>query len=226
LAIAAHCIVPTSSFAQSEQVTCPEPVRNGRADYRDRSTPQQRWIIDDNMWAHLNPAKARMREGEYSQRVMADINWTLVRFPNHYVALEMLVTYALNGGKPHQYQVPECYFRWAKEYVPNDAKVLLAEGYYYWHMKDLERAVETYEAVFAIEPDSISAHYNLGLLRIELKDFDKAQKHASIAYGYGYPLPGLRDKLKAAGYDVPPLPPESETANAKPAAETAATQAH
>jgi hypothetical protein len=41
-------------------------------------------------------------------------------------------------------------------------------------------------------------HYNYGLLLTQLKDYEKARKHAKKAYDGGYPLPGLKNQLKAA----------------------------
>jgi tetratricopeptide (TPR) repeat protein len=45
-------------------------------------------------------------------------------------------------------------------------------------------------------------HYNLGLIYIELGEFDEATKHAKIAYDNGFPLQGLRAKLKRGGHPL------------------------
>lgn len=42
-------------------------------------------------------------------------------------------------------------------------------------------------------------HYFLGLVYLKLDDLDDASVHAKLAYDLGYPLPGLRQKLEAAG---------------------------
>ena len=41
--------------------------------------------------------------------------------------------------------------------------------------------------------------YNLGLVYVRKKDFDRAREAAKLAYGLGIPLPGLKNKLAAAG---------------------------
>jgi tetratricopeptide (TPR) repeat protein len=41
-------------------------------------------------------------------------------------------------------------------------------------------------------------NYNLGLAYFDLGDYDKALEQAKTAYSLGFPLPGLRDKLKRA----------------------------
>jgi tetratricopeptide (TPR) repeat protein len=47
--------------------------------------------------------------------------------------------------------------------------------------------------------DSANVHYNLGLLYIDLKDYERSQEHARKAYELGAQLPGLRNKLAEAG---------------------------
>jgi Flp pilus assembly protein TadD len=42
-------------------------------------------------------------------------------------------------------------------------------------------------------------NYNLGLLCLELGQIDEAEEYAKFAYEQGYPLPGLRRKLRLAG---------------------------
>ena len=50
--------------------------------------------------------------------------------------------------------------------------------------------------------DSPEIHYFLGLAYLNLKDLDLASEHARRAYDLGYPLPGLRNKLAAAGRPI------------------------
>ncbi|MET0101179.1 MAG: hypothetical protein ABW078_05545 [Sedimenticola sp.] len=47
--------------------------------------------------------------------------------------------------------------------------------------------------------DSAELHYFLGLAYLMLDDVKSAKKHADKAYTLGYPLPGLRNKLKKKG---------------------------
>lgn len=54
----------------------------------------------------------------------------------------------------------------------------------------------------ATEGNSAEVEYFLGLTCADLKDYTCAVEHARRAYALGYPLPGLRSKLKAAGYSL------------------------
>jgi len=48
-------------------------------------------------------------------------------------------------------------------------------------------------------PNNFEAHYNLGLLYLDTKRPNKALEQAKIAYRGGYPLEGLKMRLKDAG---------------------------
>jgi TPR repeat protein len=48
-------------------------------------------------------------------------------------------------------------------------------------------------------PDNATAHYNLGLLYFDKKNYSKAKVHAEKAYALNFPLPGLRNRLKKVG---------------------------
>ena len=65
-------------------------------------------------------------------------------------------------------------------------------------------------------PGNANLAYNIGLLQVDLKRYDAALEHAHSAYLGGFPLPGLRDKLKRAGAWRDPAP----LADAKPAVAT------
>lgn len=49
---------------------------------------------------------------------------------------------------------------------------------------------------------SAEIRYFLGLTCLDLRDYRMALEYARSAYALGYPLPGLRNRLKAAGYEL------------------------
>lgn len=199
--LCAFLIIQNCAFA-SEGLVCNIKEDIVVTDYRDRSTPQLRWNIQDNMAAHLQPAMERMANGEYSRRVMADINWTLLRYPNHQVGLDALIKYALAGGQIYEFYSPDCYLELAQTYYPDDDKVALARGYYFWKIGEASQAKDAYENASRINPASSSANYNLGLIYFEEKKYIEASRYASIAYSLGYPLSGLREKLFSVGINL------------------------
>jgi len=50
--------------------------------------------------------------------------------------------------------------------------------------------------------ESAEIHYFLGMAYLKRQDFGHAVEHATRAYELGYPLPGLRNKLAAAGHPI------------------------
>jgi tetratricopeptide (TPR) repeat protein len=54
----------------------------------------------------------------------------------------------------------------------------------------------------AVAGSSAELHYTLGLVLVDLREFEAARQEARLAYELGYPLPGLRRKLDAAGYPL------------------------
>lgn len=49
---------------------------------------------------------------------------------------------------------------------------------------------------------SAEIHNALGFAYLNAADYEKAREHARKAYALGFPLPGLRDQLAAAGYPL------------------------
>ena len=148
----------------------------------------------------MPPAMQRMREGDYSHPVIADLNWTLRRYPNHIIALRALIDYVIGGGHFYEFLAPQCYFVRARQFAPDHVDVFMLEGLFYWKTGDLRRAVKLYERATAMDSTSAEAHYHLGLLYFSLAEYDASRSHANAAYAAGYPLPGLRKKLEAAGH--------------------------
>ena len=150
---------------------------------------------------HFTPSVEGLTKGA-SGPLGGDIGYTLDRFPNHHRALAAMTRLALRdkNRKPHgaRYTI-DCYFERAVQFRPKDAKVRSLFGSYLLALGQAEAALEQLEQAATLEPENPTAHYNLGLLYLKKKDYDKARASAAKAYGMGFPLPGLKNKLVAAG---------------------------
>lgn len=188
-----------------------------RLDYRlkDATAEGKKGVGDlDNY--HTIPARNEMQKSvPHANTVIGNLDFSLRHSPNHHEALRLLIRYELNGGNLLSYPNARCYLDWARRFMPDDATVLLYGGNYFWKKGERERARAWYERALEIDADSADAHYNLGLLLVELKQYEKAREHARAAYGAGYPLPGLRNKLARVGYRLDANPP-SPAATTKP----------
>lgn len=172
----------------------------GPYDFRDPSKANV-WNINDTWRNHYDPAVARMKEGEYSSRVMHDIDFLLRVFPNHYPALALAMEYEFRGGKL-THRSTECYFDRARRFVPKDVKVVVMEASYFRKKGAKQKALGSFEDALEMEPTSIDVNYNAGLFFAETGEYERAATCARVAYRGGYPLPGLRNKLEKAGYQL------------------------
>ena len=141
-----------------------------------------------------------MKEGSYGRAVIADLNFTLLRWPNHYGALQALAAYEKGGGAANKFIPVSCYFQRAYQFVPDDANILVLYGIYNHRQGRYDVAERAWLFALQVDEQSMEAHYNLGLLYLRLEKFSESLEHARIAYGLGYPLPGLKQKLASAGY--------------------------
>ena len=133
----------------------------------------------------------------------AEISYTLERFPNHYPALQAIVKLSLRekDTKPLSavYTV-ECFFDRAMRFRPGDGVVRMLYANYLVKIRGrVEDALEQYQEAVRLQPENANINYNIGLLYLKIKNYEQSVVYAKKAYGLGFPLPGLRNKLKRAG---------------------------
>jgi tetratricopeptide (TPR) repeat protein len=175
------------------------PVK-GRRDYRlMASDPKDLRDMRYHEYFHIAPARKQINSGNLSWDVMNNLHFVLHKVPNDERALALLVQWDKAGGRDKRYASPACYFIWARQFVPDDPKVMLYGGYYFYQHKDMDRARQWWEDALKVDANNADVHYNLGLLSLEQGRYAEARSHAEAAYAAGYPLPGLRTKLQAAG---------------------------
>jgi len=167
-------------------------------DYTDAGDREGLGVVEQ---FHFTPEVEKLVKGE-SGPLGGDIGYTLDHFPNHHRALSAMTRLALRdkNRKPHgaRYTI-DCYFQRAVGFRPKDAKVRALFGSYLLALGQADTALEQLEHAALLEPDNPTSHYNLGLLYLKKKDYDRARASADKAYGMGFPLPGLKNKLVDAG---------------------------
>ena len=192
---------PDVQAFNSQRITC-----DGIADWwspKDfrliSSSPTLQRKFEDGKINHLDPAISRMDDGNYNLNVIADLDFLLRRWPNHYLALQALIKFEAGGGRTISNRPAICYFEWARRFAPDDVNVLILQGLYFYNKQDHAMAEAAWQSALQIDPGSPDAHYNLGLLYFGAGKFDDALKHGRAAYDSGFPLPGLKNKLVKAG---------------------------
>lgn len=150
---------------------------------------------------HFTPSVEALKAGK-SGNLGGDLDYTLRAFPNHHRALMSMMKFGLREkvAKPHGVQFTlECYMQRAETFRPTDGMVKIIYGLYLLKTGRTQDAIGKLDAARGLDENDPNVHYNLGLAYVELGNYDRALASAHRAYAAGYPLPGLRDKLKRAG---------------------------
>ena len=159
---------------------------------------------------HFSRAVETLTQG-ISGSLGGDISYTLEHFPNHHRALASMAKLGLRlkSAQPHgaRYTV-SCYFERAIAFAPHDVTARMVYGSYLLATGQDAMALEQLDAASRLAPEQATIQYNLGLMYVKKKEYEKASAHAQKAYALGFPLPGLKNKLKAAGKwkEPPPAP--------------------
>lgn len=179
---------------------CPE-FRGRGLDYTNHADRKQLGIVEK---FHFTEDVRTLRKGA-SSFLVDDLEYVLNFFPNHHPALNALTRLCLREGttRPkHADADLECRFLWAMKAQPKDAMVPVIQGVYYLRAGQNDKAIKSLERAAKLAPENPEVHYNLGLALYKLEDYERARTHAKKAYQGGYPLPGLRNLLKEAGYPL------------------------
>ncbi len=134
--------------------------------------------------------------------IAGDLNYTLHAWPNHHRALVSLAKLSIRDKSTrfHGLKYPvECYFDRAMRMNATDTTVRSIYGGYLLQKERNKEAIEQLEIAVNLEPENATALYNLGLLHFKQKNYEKANDYAQKAYALDFPLPGLKNKLIAAG---------------------------
>lgn len=193
-------VLPAAALAEADLGCVPgEPPASGPYDYRV-PPPDILNVVEK---FHFIPQMEALVRGATSTAVGPDLAYVFRYFPNHHRALATLIRLA-KRDKTHKpvgmSRSVECYFDLALRMAPNDGVVHLLYGVWLVESGDKKGAeVQLVAAQGAVPLDNANAQYNLGLGWFALGRYDEALTAAHAAYGMGYPLPGLRQKLEKVG---------------------------
>lgn len=170
----------------------------GPYDYTDPTDVREKLPIVERF--HFNVDVESLKRGQSAELPGGDLDYTLRAFPNHHRALYAMARYQLKY--PHSRLAPgaqysgDCYFERAIHFRPEDSRVQLVYGIYLDKRGNQAGAIERFRRAVELSPDSAEAHYNLGLLLFKSGEYVSAREHAQIAYDLGFPLQGLKRRLK------------------------------
>jgi tetratricopeptide (TPR) repeat protein len=208
---------PGNAVAQQESTLCGALRAEGQYGPYDYRTQRDKLSIVEQY--HFTPAVENLIHGE-SSSLGGELNYTLRMFPNHHRALVALMRLAERTKSPQpegaKFTV-ECYFNRALRFAPDDT---ITRGLYATYLIKSNRVSDATAQLDRASRDAADnpfAHYNIGLLYVDVKLYDKALREAHRAIELGFPRMDLANALKAAGRWTEPTPRAAESA-AMPAA--------
>lgn len=168
--------------------------------------------------AHFTAEVEALIRGKTSAPPGPDINYTLMRFPNHHRALlamdKLSARVKLEQPFGARFTI-ECYFRRAVAWRPDDHIVRMLFAQHLIRHSRLPEASEQLAAVSASALDNPITQYNVGLLYFDMKDFKRALEQAHKAMALGLPRTELRDKLRSVNAWDDPIPETEQPAASK-----------
>lgn len=168
----------------------------GPFDYRERH--QLTFEIDVVETRHFTAKVESLQSGSTASDPTGDLDYTLRAWPNHHRALHSMMRYQLLNERPPnaRFYSIRCYFKRAMKFSPDDYMVHLLFGVYLHKDGQYQKALQRYKEAQKGMPGSAEVNYNIGLLYMDTKDYEKAREYANRAYELGYPLPGLKIRLE------------------------------
>jgi len=183
-----------SGIARAQSQCGPLANAYGPYDYR---TNKAELVVVENF--HFTPDIEQLK----SSTAGANLEYTLRASPNHHRALLAMSNLAIRDKTQRPagargYTI-DCYFERAMRFAGDDGVVRIIYGIYLFRTGKKQESATVLEEARRFEPANSNLEYNLGLVYLDLTNYPKALESAHKAYALGAQLPGLRNKLKAAG---------------------------
>jgi tetratricopeptide (TPR) repeat protein len=179
---------------------CPDHIGGyGPYDYTNPDDRAKHLAIVETY--HFTPPVEALVRGT-SGTVGDDLDYTIRAFPNHHRALDAMskLSIKLKAARPRGSRCSvDGYFERAIRFQPNDGRLHMIYGLHLHRWNKIKEARQQFEQAGKLAPDDVDVNYNLGLVYADFKEWDKASDFAEKAYSRGFPLPGLKNKLKKVG---------------------------
>lgn len=179
---------------------------------------QKEWLpLVEN--AHFEPKTENLIAGT-SGKLGPDFDYTLGKFPNHARALLALIPLSRRWPDPRAIELPkpvECYFERAIRFAKDDLVVRMIYARWLDDQKRRADALKQLDFVSQQGKDNPVTLRSLGLIAIEMGEFDRARQYAWALEELVPGTPALRDALQKAGQwrdkPEPAAAPASEAAS-------------
>jgi hypothetical protein len=187
----------SAALSQVSPATC-GPVSPTAWDYR--VDKQFYALVED---AHFTPPVEALIRGRTGQLPGPDIDYTLSVFPNHYraiMAATRLAEREESQGRKSQLKLPvECYYERAVRFKPDDLVARMLYAQFLGKRKREEEAKSHLRETQRRAKDNPLTLRNIGLVYMELKDYDNALMVAHRLLEVEPADPVLKGALVSAG---------------------------
>jgi tetratricopeptide (TPR) repeat protein len=182
------------------QEQCPPLPHAAVRELYDINNPEHAGIVELVNIAHFQPEVENLVRGT-TGTLPGDLVFILGSIPNHHRALISMGRWQTERGRPRGAGYPDmdCYFKRAFQFAPRDSQLYFVQGIYLQRLRKYPEARRAYARAEEMGVSSPELFYNRGLLEANAGDIKAARIYADKAYALGYPLPGLRIKLKSMG---------------------------
>lgn len=199
------CLALALGFAPASAQTIRfEGFTYGPFDYTNPQHYRERLPIVEEY--HFNSDVENLRDTMSGGSIGSHLLYVIRSFPNHHRALVSFTRLWERSGGPVDpppgvgpQQSPDYLYRRAIEFAPTDGVVKLLYAIYLVDNDRREEAMPLLDQAAELASENADVNYNLGLMYLKLGQHEKAAAHGTRAYEMGHPLPGLREKMIAAG---------------------------
>lgn len=172
----------------------PKPLVNGYGPY-DYTNPSHQKKLPIVLNAHFDLNVQRLVPNKNHS---GDIAYTLTAIPNYHPALYTASRYDREKKLTYKNSYSaDCFFKRAIYFQPEDSTTYMLFAMHLQETKRLKLAKKYYEKGLELSPKAAELNYNYALFMLSQGEINKAKQAAKIAYNHGYPLQGLKNKLKA-----------------------------
>src|SRR5258706_5048234 len=141
------CIAAVAGQTLARSTVCPDRIPGpfGPFDYTDTASWPDPGALRLVETYHFTPDVERLIKGASTSLPGADLDYTLIHFPNHHRALDAASKLSLRekASKPTQMSCTVVgYFERAVRFAPNDGKLRIAYGMHYYRHGDSKHALD------------------------------------------------------------------------------------
>lgn len=224
LSVAACAALPVGVAAQvGPQICGPISVAGQYGPWDYRVHKAQLPVVETN---HFTTQVEALIRGITTHKLAPDLDYTLQKVPNHHRALVSVMRFGeRKGAGGDAMSLPiECYFERALRWRSDDVIVRMLYSQFLTKAKRQPEAIKQLEIATELAKDSAMTHQNVGLVYLEMKEYDRALASAHLAMSHNPNVLRLVDALKQAGKWVEPPAAAASAAQSTASAASAPTK--